>query len=112
MFGPGGSVQNLHPMSRGTILINTTNPEGEMIVDYRAATNPVDIQVMVEIIKFMRRYMTTGDLAQYNAVESSPGPSVTSDDQLAAWAAGQVRPLRAPVREVQIFLEDADRAIF
>src|SRR5688572_14918795 len=37
MYGPGGSVQNLHPMSRGTVLIDPSNPEGEVLVDYRAA---------------------------------------------------------------------------
>ena len=92
MFGPGGSVQNLHTMSRGTILIDPSNPEGEMIVDYRAATNPIDIDVMVETIKFMRRYMTTGELEQYSATETSPGSSVSTDEQLAAWARDQIIP--------------------
>lgn len=92
MFGPGGSVQNLHPMSRGTILINPSNPEGEMIVDYRAVSNPIDMDVMVEVIKFMRRYMTTGELEQYGATETSPGSSVSTDEQLAAWARNQIIP--------------------
>ncbi|PGH12688.1 hypothetical protein AJ80_06634 [Polytolypa hystricis UAMH7299] len=92
MFGAGGSVQNLHPMSRGTILIDPTNPEGDMIVDYRAATNPIDLDVMVENIKFMRRFMTTGELAQYNARETRPGTGVSSDEQLAQWARGQIIP--------------------
>ncbi|KAF3347145.1 hypothetical protein VD0002_g7006 [Verticillium dahliae] len=92
MFGPGGSVQNLHPHSRGTILINPSNPEGDMIIDYRAATNDVDLEVMIETIKFMRRYMTTGQLAQYNARETSPGTGVSSDQQLIQWARGQVIP--------------------
>ncbi|KAM0522902.1 hypothetical protein D7B24_004366 [Verticillium nonalfalfae] len=92
MYGPGGSVQNLHPHSRGTILINPSNPEGDMIIDYRAATNDVDLEVMIETIKFMRRYMTTGQLAQYNARETSPGTGVSSDQQLIQWARGQVIP--------------------
>uniref|UniRef100_L2GDE6 Choline dehydrogenase n=1 Tax=Colletotrichum fructicola (strain Nara gc5) TaxID=1213859 RepID=L2GDE6_COLFN len=92
MYGPGGSVQNLHPMSRGTILLNTAQPESEMIVDYRAATNSIDLDVMAEIIKFMRRFMTTGDLAQYQARELSPGTGVSTDAQLVSWARGQIIP--------------------
>ncbi|KAM0328803.1 hypothetical protein ACHAQA_005217 [Verticillium albo-atrum] len=92
MYGPGGSVQNLHPHSRGTILINPANPEGDMIIDYRAATNDVDLDVMIETIKFMRRYMTTGQLAQYNARETSPGTGVSSDAQLIQWARQQIIP--------------------
>lgn len=92
MLGPGGSVQNLHPMSRGTILIDPSNPEGDMIVDYRAVSNPIDMDVMVETIKFMRRYMTTGELEQYGATETSPGLNVTTDEQLADWARDQIVP--------------------
>ncbi|TEA19227.1 Dehydrogenase xptC [Colletotrichum sidae] len=92
MYGPGGSVQNLHPLSRGNILLNTAQPEGEMIVDYRAASNTIDLDVMAEIIKFMRRYMTTGELAQYQARETSPGTGVSTDAQLVNWAKGQIIP--------------------
>ncbi|KAF6810429.1 Oxygen-dependent choline dehydrogenase 5 [Colletotrichum sojae] len=92
MYGPGGSVQNLHCMSRGNILLNTGQPEAEMIVDYRAASNAIDLDVMAEIIKFMRRYMTTGDLAQYQARETSPGAGASTDAQLVNWARGQIIP--------------------
>ena len=92
LYGPGGAIQNLHPMSRGTVLIDPKNPEGEMIVDYRAATNPIDLKVMVENIRFMRRYMTTGSLAQYDAIETDPGKNVNTTDALLTWARAQTIP--------------------
>ncbi|PGG98606.1 hypothetical protein AJ79_08810 [Helicocarpus griseus UAMH5409] len=92
LFGPGGSVQNLHPMSRGSIRINTTNPEGGMIVDYRAATNPIDIDVMVEIIKFMRKYMASPYFEPYEPRELIPGPNVMTDADLATWARANIIP--------------------
>ncbi|KAJ0166680.1 Oxygen-dependent choline dehydrogenase [Colletotrichum tanaceti] len=92
MYGPGGSVQSLHCMSRGNILLNTAQPEAEMLVDYRAASNTIDLDVMAEVIKFMRRYMTTGDLAQYQARETSPGTGVSTDAQLVNWAKGHIIP--------------------
>lgn len=73
---PTYSPQNVHPVSRGTVAGNTTDPEAEVVVDYRAATNLVDVGLVVGQIKFFRRFMTTGVLAQYNATESVPGAEV------------------------------------
>lgn len=92
MYGPGGSIQNLHCMSRGTVLIDPSDPEGEVIVDYRAGTNEIDLEVMAENIRFMRRYMTTGELQQYNARETSPGSSITTTEQLVSWGKEQIIP--------------------
>lgn len=92
LSGPGGSVQNLHPCSRGDIRLNTQDPESEVLVDYRAGSNPLDLEVMVEIVKFMRRFMTTGDLAQYAAVEFLPGPEVATDEDLLGWVKENIIP--------------------
>lgn len=89
---PFCSPQNVHPVSRGTVSLNASDPEGEVLVDYRAGSNPVDIDIMVELIKFFRRYITTGDLEEYGAVEVSPGAEVETDEELAEWARGQIIP--------------------
>jgi choline dehydrogenase-like flavoprotein len=81
-----------HPVSRGTVRLNVSDPEGEPIVDYRGVSNPVDLDIMVEIVKFLRRFMTTGVLAKYDAVETVPGSEVQTDDQLAEWARAQIIP--------------------
>ncbi|KAF2113915.1 hypothetical protein BDV96DRAFT_547912 [Lophiotrema nucula] len=77
-----------HPMSRGSIHINTTTPTAEPVVDYRAFSNPVDIAVTVEIVKFLRRYMTSEFWAAYGPIEFSPGAQIESDEQIAAWLRG------------------------
>lgn len=92
MFGPGGSIQNLHPMSRGTVLIDPTDPEGEVIVDYRAGTNGIDLEVMAENVHFMRRYMLEGELAKYEPRETSPGLAVNTTEQLVEWERGTIIP--------------------
>lgn len=52
-----GTIVDLHPLSRGTVNIDTADPSGrEPLVDYRALTNPVDLDIMVEILRFTRRY--------------------------------------------------------
>ncbi|SPO02312.1 related to alcohol oxidase [Cephalotrichum gorgonifer] len=89
---PSCSPQNVHPVSRGTVSLNATDPEGEVIVDYRAGSNPLDIDIMVELVKFFRRYITGGDLEAYGAQEVSPGADVGTDEELAAWARGTIIP--------------------
>ncbi|KAB5515483.1 hypothetical protein GE09DRAFT_1179452 [Coniochaeta sp. 2T2.1] len=76
---------NIHPVSRGTILIDPTNPEAEPIVDYRAASNPIDIELAIAGIRFIRRLITTGKLAQYNATELVPGAEYDTDEKLGAF---------------------------
>jgi choline dehydrogenase-like flavoprotein len=92
MNGPGGSIQNLHPLSRGIVSLNPTNPEGEVIVDYRAASNGLDLEVMVENIRFMRRYMATEVFKPYAPREILPGASTQTTAQLVAWARNQIIP--------------------
>ncbi|KAK0668229.1 putative GMC oxidoreductase [Cercophora samala] len=85
----------IHPVSRGTVLIDPaagSDIEVEPIVDYRAASNPTDVDVAVEEIKFLRRLMTSGDLARYNATELAPGPGYESDEALAAWVRANTIP--------------------
>lgn len=89
---PGGSVQNLHPLSRGTVYIDPRNIQADPIVDYRAMSNPIDGDVMAEHIKFMRRYMNSAPLTQYQPRESSPGTGVNTDAALVNWAKGQINP--------------------
>ncbi|KAK0639798.1 glucose oxidase [Cercophora newfieldiana] len=75
----------IHPVSRGTVLIDPEAPEGEPIVDYRAASNPIDVEIAVEGIKFLRRAFSTGELAGYNATEVVPGRELDSDEKLGEW---------------------------
>jgi choline dehydrogenase-like flavoprotein len=93
---PSGSPDftpvNIHPVSRGTILIDPSSPEDEPIVDYRAASNPVDIDIAVAGIQFLRRTMTTGELGKYNATEVVPGPGWESDQRLGEWLRQQSIP--------------------
>lgn len=81
---PAASPINLHIMSRGTVLINTTSPESEPVVDYRALTDPTDIDLMAAYVGFFRRLFTGGSLARYNATEVSPGASVGSTPEALA----------------------------
>lgn len=58
------------------------------MIDYRAGSNPVDIDVMVELVKFFRIYITTGELVVYGAGEVLPGPGYETDGERATALAG------------------------
>ena len=77
--GPGGIVMSMHIVSHGTINIDPNYPDDEPIVDYRALSNPIDMDIMVENIRYMRKYMNSSDFTQYQPTELSPGVDVEGE---------------------------------
>jgi choline dehydrogenase-like flavoprotein len=75
---------NQHITSFGTINIDPANPNGEPIVDYRALSNPVDIDIMVEHVQFWRRYIQSPDFAQYEPQFINP-PLELEGEALREW---------------------------
>lgn len=83
-WATGTSVRaiNLHVLSRGTVRLNQTDPLEQPILDYRAASNPVDLDLFLAHLKYLRRMMETPALKSRGAVETAPGPEVTGDEAL------------------------------
>ncbi|KAF2709033.1 GMC oxidoreductase [Pleomassaria siparia CBS 279.74] len=81
---PGGIVMSKHILSSGTIKINTTHPDSEPIVDYRALSNPIDLDIMVENILYMRKFMQSSEFAAWKPVETAPGIEVVGEE-LREW---------------------------
>lgn len=77
--GAGGIVMSMHVVSHGVININPTDLDGSPIVDYRALSNPIDLDIMVENIEYMRKFMASAELAPYRPQETSPGAAVTGE---------------------------------
>jgi choline dehydrogenase len=83
----------LHPLSRGTVNINTTHPYNtEPIVDYRTLSNPLDIDLITEMIRFKRRYHFNTSLSIFGPNELAPGPTVVSDEALAGSVRNGITP--------------------
>ncbi|RSL72584.1 hypothetical protein CEP53_001040 [Fusarium sp. AF-6] len=90
MGGGSNPVQvnfQLHPSSRGQISLNPKDPEGLPIVDYRTGSNPTDIAVLVEVTKFVRKYLASSKLAKYGPTQKGLGPvgDEVSDEEIEAW---------------------------
>ncbi|KAK0109901.1 hypothetical protein ONS95_002572 [Cadophora gregata] len=73
-------VFNIHPLSRGTVHLDPSDPNGEPLVDYRMLSNPVDLRVAVALFKGIRAYYgSQGAMKRLTPVETKPGANVTSD---------------------------------
>ncbi|KXX78386.1 Oxygen-dependent choline dehydrogenase [Madurella mycetomatis] len=78
-------------MSRGTVNINVTSPESAPVIDYRALTNPIDLDLMIAYVRFMRWHFTT-HFAEYNVTEVAPGAELQTDEQLAQFVVQEYSP--------------------
>ncbi|KAF9872161.1 choline dehydrogenase [Colletotrichum karsti] len=72
------------PLSRGTIVINTTNPDPSIppLVDFNTIANPVDGVILVRAVSKARAFMLSPSLASIAAVEVMPGLGASSDVQI------------------------------
>lgn len=80
----------LHPLSRGTVRLNLTDHLAPPILDYRAGTNPVDFDIHLAHLKFLRRSLETATMQQYGALETGPGLAVQNDEGLLEYIRGSI----------------------
>jgi choline dehydrogenase-like flavoprotein len=90
--GPLGSGVLQRPLSRGTININISDPDSQPVVDYRTFSNPLDLQVAIPIVDFVRKFNSLNAFAGLGAVEVSPGTNVTSDAAIAKFLISSFAP--------------------
>jgi hypothetical protein len=89
-----GLVDDLHPLSRGTVNIDPAAPyTREPLVDYRALSNPLDTAIIADIIRFTRKYHMENPLTrQWSPTEISPGREVQTDAQFASYLSETLSP--------------------
>ena len=80
-----GSV-NLRPESRGSIHIKTSNFLDAPAIKPNYLDAPADHHVAVEGLKWARRIADQAAFSPYRGPETIPGPKVTSDEDLLAYA--------------------------
>ncbi|RFU33699.1 hypothetical protein B7463_g2617, partial [Scytalidium lignicola] len=94
----GGASTSLvleKPLSRGTVRINPSDRYAEPSIDYNANINPVDMDIFVAMVKFTRKWMAAPAMQQLTPVETNPGASVTTDQQISNYAAQGMTPSTA-----------------
>ncbi|KAH6635115.1 hypothetical protein B0J18DRAFT_448056 [Chaetomium sp. MPI-SDFR-AT-0129] len=82
------SVFHMKPLSRGTVAISSLNPLAPPTIDYRSATDPLDIDINVLMARKLRQLMAAPSMAgALGAVELAPfGEDVQSDAEIIAVA--------------------------
>ncbi|KAH6665583.1 choline dehydrogenase-like protein [Halenospora varia] len=80
----GGSAGGVHqkPLSRGTVTLNNTNPEAVPIVQWNALQNPIDKEVLCEMVRFTRAHWARKELAGYTPVETAPGAQYRTNEEI------------------------------
>jgi choline dehydrogenase-like flavoprotein len=73
------------PLSRGTLILNATNPAAMPIVVRNAFQNPVDKMVLGELVRWNRNHWTKATLLKrYAPVETVPGAQYQTDEEIFA----------------------------
>ncbi|PVH73388.1 GMC oxidoreductase [Cadophora sp. DSE1049] len=83
------------PLSRGTVSINPASPYSNPIIDPRVFTNPIDLEMDISMIKYVRKWFQAPSQASLTPVEVLPGSTVQSDEEITA----AIRQLSVPTLE-------------
>jgi choline dehydrogenase-like flavoprotein len=71
------------PLSRGTLILNATNPAAMPIVVRNAFQNPVDKMVLGELVRWNREHWTKAPLLKrYAPIETVPGAQYQTDEAI------------------------------
>ncbi|KAK0452634.1 alcohol oxidase [Armillaria borealis] len=71
-----------HPFSRGTVHINSTDPQAQPEIDPHMFEEDIDVQILAEGLKFARKLIKSDVLSTVVKGEISPGKDIKSDEQL------------------------------
>ncbi|KAH7041441.1 uncharacterized protein B0I36DRAFT_358610 [Microdochium trichocladiopsis] len=86
------------------ININTSNPNGPSVVDWRTYSNPVDYDILIAIARFYRKLNLEFPVyAPFQPDETGPGLGVQTKDEGVAWIRDQSQPTTMhPTRSCRI----------
>ncbi len=90
-------VSTLRPKSRGRIMLHSPDPMDAPILEPDLVSHDDDLRLLVAGLRMARSLAAAPALARLNAGELSPGPGVTSDDDLAAFIKKTVATVFHPV---------------
>ncbi|KAI9760701.1 MAG: hypothetical protein M1840_002349 [Geoglossum simile] len=72
------TVSIMHPFSRGTVEIGSSDPFRDPIIDPRYGSNPIDLLILVEALKFNRKILSTPPMVELQPAQFVP--PINADD--------------------------------
>ncbi|KAK0454129.1 uncharacterized protein EV420DRAFT_620788 [Desarmillaria tabescens] len=79
------SLQPPEPGKRGTIHAKSDDPMVDPIFDPHYFERDIDLQGLVDMVKYVRKICDTAPYKDVLAAEIVPGPEVQTDDEITAW---------------------------
>jgi choline dehydrogenase-like flavoprotein len=76
----------IRPLSRGTIMINTTDPRKPPLYDFGTFSHPSDLDIAVRALKKVREWIASPPMQALGPVEILPGVSIGNADAAIASA--------------------------
>jgi choline dehydrogenase len=72
----------LKPLSRGSIAVQSRDIFTQPLIDFRALSDPTDLEMLVAIVEINRKMIATAPMQGLGPVETVPGANLTSKEQL------------------------------
>lgn len=85
-----GTAIHLKPLSRGSVILNSSDHDATPILNYATGANPIDLDIMTTYVDYFRRVYSTDAWQERNAVEVAPGAKVTEHDALIEFVKNNV----------------------
>ena len=79
------SMGLMRPLSKGTIRLKSSNPKAHPELKYNFFSNPIDERAMIDGLRKTRNMASQTAFDGLRTVETSPGPSVQSDNEISSW---------------------------
>jgi choline dehydrogenase len=73
--------------ARGSVKIRSTDPREHPSLTFNYLSTAQDRREWIEAVRVARDILGQSALAQFDAGEISPGPAVTTDDEILSWVA-------------------------
>ena len=88
---------NMHPLSRGRVHLQSSDPLAAPAIDPAYLAHPIDLRVLVRAAQFARAAAHTAPLADTVVRMVEPGPEVQSDAEWEAYVRRKLSPVWHPV---------------
>lgn len=79
---PGTGVVLTKPFSRGFLTINSTDPFDFPVIDFGTLRNPLDLDILVEMIKLWRKMLATPSFQTMGPTAVNPPDNLTSTEDI------------------------------
>jgi choline dehydrogenase len=97
----------LYPRSRGRISLASADPFAPPLIDPGLLSDPEDLPPIIRAVQLCRRILAAPAFARYRAVETDPGPTVRSEDDISEFIRATASTVHHPVGTCRMGSDDA-----